>query len=182
MASPRYALVTYIRNPIGEFIEQLRRELHPTTTPLEAHLTILPPRDLMGTEADAVEFLEEACSHAIPFHVELGDVTTFLPITPTVYIEVKEASSLMVALHDQLCGKGLRCDECWPYTPHVTILKAETDQQARVAYEVAHERWAEFFGSRRVAVEELMFVREENGRWQDIAPVLLGRGQLSAKS
>jgi hypothetical protein len=27
-----------------------------------------------------------------------------------------------------------------------------------------------------------MFVREENGRWQDVALVPLGRGQLSSKS
>jgi hypothetical protein len=33
-----------------------------------------------------------------------------------------------------------------------------------------------------VHVEELMFVREENGSWQDVAPVPLGRGQLSSKS
>jgi hypothetical protein len=31
-------------------------------------------------------------------------------------------------------------------------------------------------------VEELMFVRENGGFWQDVAPVPLGRGQLSSKS
>jgi hypothetical protein len=32
-----------------------------------------------------------------------------------------------------------------------------------------------------VQVEELMFVRETGGYWQDVAPVALGRGQLSTK-
>jgi 2'-5' RNA ligase len=181
MPSSRYALVTYIRNPVGEFVEELRRELHPTTAHLAAHLTILPPRALVGSEAAALEFLEEACSHVIPFSVQLGDVQTFLPRTPTVFIEVKQAAARLRELHDQLCGRGLRCEESWPYTPHVTIVKTEGDDQAQAACVIAHQRWAEFPGERKVDVEELMFVRENDGCWHDVAPVPLGRGQLSTK-
>ncbi len=181
MLSSRYALVTYVRNPIGEFVEQLRQELHPTIAHMAAHLTVLPPRELVGSEAAALEFLEEACSHVIPFSVELGDVETFLPTTPTVFIQVRHAAYRIRELHDQLCGKGLRCDENWPYIPHVTILKTETDEQARAALAVARERWAQFPGKRQVQVEQLMFVRENGNLWQDVAPVPLGRGQLSSK-
>jgi 2'-5' RNA ligase len=182
MPSSRYALVTYVRNPVGEFVEQLRRELHPTTAHMAAHLTILPPRELSGTEAAALEFLEEACSRVIPFSVELGDVETFLPTTPTVFIQVKHAAYRMRELHDQLCGRGLGCQENWPYIPHLTILKTELDEQARAACAVARERWAAFSGKRQVHVEELMFVHEIDGCWQDVAAVALGRGQLSSKS
>ncbi len=182
MPSSRYALVTYVRNPVGEFVEQLRRELHPTLAHMAAHLTILPPRELRGTEAAALEFLEEACGRIVPFNVDLGDVETFLPTTPTVFIEVKQPAYQMLALHDQLCGKGLSCEESWPYIPHLTILKTEQDEQARAACVVARERWAQFPGKRQVLVEELMFVRENGGRWQDVAPLPLGHGQLSSKS
>jgi len=182
MPSSRYALVSYVRNSVGEFVEQLRRELHPTTAHMAAHLTILPPRELKGTEAAALEFLEEACSRAIPFNVELGDVETFLPTTPTVFIQVKHAAYRMRELHDQLCLRGLGCAENWPYIPHLTILKTEADEQARAACMVARERRARFPGKRQVHVEELMFVREKDGSWQDVAPVALGRGQLSSKS
>jgi 2'-5' RNA ligase len=182
MPSSRYALVTYVRNPVGEFVAQLRRELRPTIAHMEAHLTILPPRELTGSEAAALEFLEEACSHVVPFSVELGDMETFLPTTPTVFIEVKRAAYRMRELHDQLCIKGLGCREDWPYIPHLTILKTETDEQARAALALGRERWAGFPGKRQVDVEELMFVREHDGRWQDLALVPLGRGQLSSKS
>lgn len=182
MASSRYALVTYIRNSVGEFVEELRRELHPTTAHMAAHLTILPPRELFGSEAAALEYLEEACSHIIPFSVELGDVETFLPNTPTVFIEVKQPGYRMRELHDRLCGRGLTCEESWPYTPHVTIVKTELDEQARTALAIARERWARFPGKRQVQVEMLMFVREKDGRWEDLAAVPLGRGQLSSKS
>jgi 2'-5' RNA ligase len=182
MPSSRYALVTYVRNPVGEFVEQLRRELHPTMAHMAAHLTILPPRELTGTEAAALEFLEEACGQIVPFTVDLGDVETFLPTTPTVFIEVRRAAYRMRELHNQLNGKGLYCEESWPYIPHLTILKTETDEQARAACVVARERWTQFAGKRQIPVEELMFVREHGDFWQDVAPVPLGRGQLSSKS
>jgi 2'-5' RNA ligase len=182
MPSPRYALVTYLRNPIGEFVEHLRHELHPATEHMAAHLTILPPRELVGTEEEAVEFLEEACSRVIPFTVELGDVETFLPTTATVFIQVKRAAYRMRELHDQLCCHGLGCTEIWPYIPHLTILKTEQDAEARAAYEIARKRWSEFTGRRDVLVEKLMFVKEVGGHWQDVAPLPLGHGELSSKS
>lgn len=182
MPTSRYALVTYVRNPVGEFVEQLRQELHPTMPHMAAHLSILPPRDLAGTEAAAMEFLEEACSRVVPFSVDLGDVETFLPTTPTVFIAVQKAAARMRELHDQLCGKGLRYQESWPYTPHLTILKTDRDEQAHAAYVVARQRWAEFHGTRQVRVEQLMFVRENDGCWHDVASLVLGRGQLSSKS
>ena len=181
MPTPRYALVTYVRNPVGEFVEQLRRELHPTIAHMPAHLTILPPRELASSEAAALEFLQEACSKAIPFNVELGDVETFLPTTPTVFIQVRHAAYRMRELHDQLCGRGLHCNESWPYIPHLTILKTELDEQARVACTVARERWAQFPGKRQIPVAELVFVRENLNCWQDVAAIPLGRAQTSAK-
>jgi len=129
MSNSRYALVAYIRQPVGQFVESLRRELHPITAHMAAHITILPPRPLRGSEEDALEFLEEACSRIVPFDVELGEVKTFLPTTPTVFIQVHGAQPLL-ALHDQLCSNGLHCQEEWPYVPHLTIVKTEEEGQA----------------------------------------------------
>jgi 2'-5' RNA ligase len=179
MASSRYALVAYVHHPVGQFVENLRKELHPVMPHMPAHLTILPPRELLGTEKAAVEILEEACGRATPFEVEMGDVGTFLPTTPTVFIQVKRAAYRMRELHDELCIKSLNCPEAWPYVPHMTIMKTEFDQQAREAEGLARERWSQFAGSRAIRVEELMFVRETNGIWQDVARIPLGRTQLS---
>ena len=181
MPNSRYALVSYVRNSVGEFVENLRRELHPAMPHMPAHLTILPPRELAASEAAALEFLEEACSRVIPFDVGLGEVETFLPSTPTVFIQVARAAYRMHELHDQLCSKVLRCDESWPYTPHLTIVKTEREDEARLAAGLAAERWKAFPGARQVHLSELMFVREANGRWEDLAPLPLGRGQLSSK-
>lgn len=181
MPSSRYALVAYVRNSVGHFVEELRRELQPQLPHMAAHVTILPPRALADSESAALEYLEEACSHVIPFDAELGEVETFLPVTPTVFIQVKRAAYRLRELHDQLSAQKLVCKEEWPYMPHLTIVKMEQEQQAREAYEIARKRWAEFPNPRKIRIHELMFVREQEGVWHDLASIPLGRGLLSPR-
>lgn len=174
--SPRYGLVAYVKDPVGEFVEQLRRDLHPELPHLAAHLSLLPPRCLQGSEAMAMETLEEVCSGIEPFEVSLGEVETFIPVTPTVFIRVAHAAFRMRELHDQLNTGALAFEEQWPYMPHLTIAKLGAESQAQSAYLTARQRWLEFTGSRCIHVTDLTFVREvEQNHWVDLAPVPLGR-------
>lgn len=183
MASAHYALVAYVRNPIGEFVENLRRELHPELPHLPTHLTILPPRVLAGSENAALEAMQEICQQAEPFEITLGEVETFIPVTPTVFIRVAHAGYRMRELHDRLNTDVLRAEEQWPYMPHLTVVKMAAEEQALQAYDVARERWNQYAGTRRIAVEELTFVREgANNTWVDLAPVPLGRSMVSRNS
>lgn len=182
LENPRYALVAYVRSPVGEFVERLRRELHPTLPHLAAHLTVLPPRFLKGNELSALETLEDICSRADPFEVTLGDVETFIPVTPTVFIRVGHAAYRMQDLHDRLNTSVLAAQEEWPYMPHLTIVKMSGEGQAQEAYIAARDRWARFEGSRSVPVKELTFVREEEQHcWVDLAGVSLGRSVISPR-
>ena len=176
MQSPRYALVAYVRNAVGEFVENLRQELHPDLPHLPAHLTILPPRHLQGSELSALEIVEDVCGHAERFEVTLGDVETFIPVTPTVFIRVAHAAYRMRELHDRLNTDALAAEEEWPYMPHLTIAKISTEELAQQAYMFARDRWAQFAGNRCVPVSELTFVRErEPNCWVDLAGIPLGR-------
>jgi 2'-5' RNA ligase len=169
MPFARHALVAYISNSVGQFVEDLRRELHPPTAHMAAHLTILPPRELSGSENSALQFLEDACRHVEPFDVNLGEVTTFMPVTPTIFIQVTGGAARMRELHDQFSTSALCCPENWPYIPHLTIAKMEREQQVPEAFAVARERWSHFPDQRQILVTELMFVRENGDDWQDVA-------------
>jgi 2'-5' RNA ligase len=180
MQSLRYALVAYVKSPVGEFVENLRRELHPELPHLAAHITFLPPRPLRGTEGAALQALEAICGQAEPFEVTLGDMESFVPTTPTVYIRVAHAASRLRELHDQLNTQALAFAEEWPYIPHVTIVKMATEAAAEQALEIARERWRQYSGSRRILLDRLTFVREDAANcWVDLAPVLLGGSLVS---
>ena len=176
----RYALVAYVKDPVGEFVEKLRRELHPELPHMAAHVTILPPRILQGTETAALELLGDICSQMEPFDVCLDEMETFIPATPTVFIRVGHSAQRLRDLHDQLNQAGLATREEWPYMPHMTVIKVPTEEQAQKAYLVARKRWAQFKGSRTVQVKELTFVREDREHcWVDLAAVPLGSRPVS---
>ena len=162
-------------------MERLRGDLHPSLSHLPAHLTVLPPRLLQGTEEEARRTVEGVCGEASPFEVVMGEVETFVPVTPTVFIRVAHAAYRLRELHDQLNSSALLAEEPWPYMPHLTIAKLGTQQEANSAFQIAQQRWSHYEGSRRVLIAELTFVREAPGNtWEDLVPVPLG-GSLAVK-
>lgn len=181
MQNPRYALVAYVRNVAGEFVEKLRRELHPDLPQLAAHLTVLTPRPLQDTESATLQLLERICGEQEPFEVILGEVETFIPVTNTVYIRVHDTGSRLGQLHNRL-AEALPFREEWPYIPHMTIAKMTAEDTAKSAYQTAHQRWHRYPGSRRILLEKLTFVREDaNNCWIDLAPIQLGRSLVSRR-
>ncbi len=175
MQNPRYALVAYVKGPVGEFVESLRRELHPDLPHFAAHLTLLPPRPLQGTENAALQVLAAICGRTEPFEVTLGGMDSFAPTTPTVYIRVAYGAMQMCELHEQLNTQALQFVEEWAYIPHLTIAKMPSEAAAEQALRIAGRRWEEYTGDRRVLLERLTFVREESPNcWIDLAPVPLG--------
>ncbi len=180
MPSLRYALVAYVKGPVGEFVENLRRELHPDLPYLAAHITLLPPRPLEGSEGTALQMLARICGQADPFEVTLGDMQSFAPTTFTVYIAVLHGAARLEQLHAQLNTQTLAFTEEWPYVPHLTIGTMATGPAAQQALQVSRERWRKFPESRRILLDRLTFVREDApNHWVDLAPVVLGRSLVS---
>ncbi len=176
-----YAVVAYVRNPVGRFVEDLRHEVYPEYAHLPAHLTLLPPRLLRGTESAAVRDLEEMCATAEPFEVTMDGVESFVPVTPTVYIRVDSGSQHMHDLHQHLNSGVFQFDEQWPYHPHLTIVKLASDHLVPQAVEFSRRRWQLYRATRRILVDQLTFVREgENNCWVDLAPVPLG-GRMASR-
>ncbi|MGI9102556.1 MAG: 2'-5' RNA ligase family protein [Terriglobales bacterium] len=171
-----------MKSPVGELVESLRREFHPKHAHLPSHISILPPRALQGSEAEALETLGRVCADVQPFEIGLGEVATFLPVTPTVFLRVAHAAYRMRELHDKLNVNVLRADEQWPYMPHLTIFRMDTAQEAEPAFQEARRRWDRYHGTTRVRIEQLTFVREAgDDHWLDLAPVPLGRQLAPAR-
>jgi len=179
----QYALVAYIKDAVGEFVENLRSEIHPAHAHLPAHITVLPPRLLHGPESEAISLVESVCETASPFEVSLGDVENFIPKTPTVFIRVAFAAYRLRELHDKLNIGVLAYDEQWPFMPHLTIAKVDTLEYAATALDIARQRWAKFSQPRKVLIEELTFVRQGDcsDTWVDLAPIPLGKNVVPAR-
>jgi 2'-5' RNA ligase len=170
-----YAAVTYVRSPAGMFVEEMRRDLHPAHTHADAHITILPPRPLRGTEAEAIRHLREICRTVMPFEVTMGDVESFIPTTPTVFIRVAHGAYRIRELHDHLNQGPLFYNEPWPYMPHLTIAKLDSIDEARKVIKLARPRWDCCEDSRKIRIDALTFVKGNGERWIDLASIPFGK-------
>ena len=174
MPPPQYAVVAYVRNDVGCWVEEVRRDIHPEHAHLPAHITVLPPRPLGASESHAISMLSELCRTVQPFEIGVGEVETFVPTTPTLFLRISHAAYKMRELHDRINNGVLKGEEPWLYMPHLTIAKFASDEQVQAVREVVEERWRLYSGSRRIRIDELMLVREaDNLAWQDVAPVPL---------
>jgi hypothetical protein len=81
-----FALVAYLAEPLGSFVDWIRRDLEPGSLAPRPHLTILPPRQLApgAFVQEAKAQLASDLASVTADEVRLGDIEIF-PSTSVVY-------------------------------------------------------------------------------------------------
>jgi len=163
-----YALVIYLPDPLGHFLDDLRLELVPGCNP-HAHVSLLPPRPLpVAPEAAIAEALEIVAGFA-SFDIELGPIEKF-DVTDVIYIGVERGADGLREMHRSLNRGALAFPEPFVYHPHVTLAQNIEPGQAEALRDLAARRWREFPGPRRFRAESAVFVRNTRGNlWIDLA-------------
>jgi 2'-5' RNA ligase len=178
MESLQYALVAYVRSPVGIFVEELRRKIYPEHGHLAAHVTVLPPRPISGSEEEALATVSRFASSHPAFEIGMGEVESFVPSTPTIFIRVARAAYRMRELHDAMNVGALQYEEPWPYMPHLTIAKLDCTPDVEQVIERVRQNWRQYTGSRQVLIDNLTFVRGSGHTWFDIARFSLEGGKV----
>ena len=167
-----FALVTYIPNPLGEFLDGLRKELVPSCS-LRSHVSILPPRPLIHPEQEARDQIEKECRRTPRFRIEAGEIRVF-PVTNVIYIEVATGQHELRQMHDSLSSEALEYKEPYFYHPHITIAQQLPDDLIGESNELAKRRWAEYRHERGFDVEAITFVQNTNVNcWVDLSEMRL---------
>jgi len=171
-----YALVAYIPAPLGRFLDELRCEIVPACVP-RAHVTILPPRPLAVTAAEAWDELSAHLRDFPAFEIECGEVEIF-EATSVIYIAVKSGRQELKRLHDLLNTGGVAFDEPFLYHPHITVAQELASGEVLRAFETAQRRWKQYRGRRSFPVEAITFVQNTTqNRWLDLAHCVLGTAE-----
>jgi 2'-5' RNA ligase len=168
-----FALVVYIPDPLGQFLDDLRRELVPEYKP-HAHVSVLPPRSLEVDWQTACEQVRGLTEAWMPFDVELTRVDIF-PATDVVYVEVGAGAEELYRLHSAMNTGALKFDEPYPYHPHITLAQDVLPEHKNAVTELAQRRWREFRGPRIFRAERAVFVQNTMSHcWIDLAEYSLG--------
>jgi 2'-5' RNA ligase len=172
-----YALVIYLPDPLGGFLDDLRLEMAPGCNP-HAHVSVLPPRPLPVAPEAAIEEARGILAGFAPFDIELGSIEKF-DVTDVIYISVERGAEELRGMHESLNRGALGFNEPFAYHPHVTLAQEIPEGQAEALLKLAAHRWREFQGTRRFRAENAVFVRNTRGnRWTDLANGPLGAARV----
>lgn len=168
-----FALVIYVPDPLGRFLDDLRRELVPHDNP-HAHVSVLPPRPLAvewSVASNQVRALTDAWT---PFDIELTDIGIF-PVTDVVYIELGSGAAELRRMHGAMNCHALEFPEPFSYHPHLTLAQEVSHSNVEAVRASAMRRWRDYRGSRSFRAERAVLVQNTlNNCWIDLAEYSLG--------
>ncbi len=165
--TPKFALVSYINQPLAGFLDQLRLDLDPSCKP-RAHVTLLPPRLLCNSQDKAAREIRNLVAQFQPFEIRLGEVARF-PTSNVVHITLGSGRERLLQMHRIMnCGAN-QYKEGFEYCPHVTVGQNLDPAVADDVFRRAREAWDAYPFSRTFPVDRLAFVRSMDcTNWVDL--------------
>jgi 2'-5' RNA ligase superfamily len=168
-----FALVIYIPDPLGRFLDDLRKDLVPGCNP-HAHVSVLPPRPLRVEYPVAAEQVHDCAAGWTPFEIALGEIQIF-PVTNVIYIELAKGADEMYRMHAAMNSRALDFHEPFAYHPHITVGQELSEGQVAAAAARAGDLWAGYTGPRTFRAERTAFVQNTLVNcWIDLAEFSLG--------
>ena len=168
-----YALVAYLRGPLADFVDNLRRGFTPDCTH-RAHVTLLPPRPLACGVEEAIAHCENVLHDTKPFDVRAGTVSLF-EASEVVKLSVDSGREQLRSLHDELNRGPLRHAEKFEYEPHITLAQDVAPEQLQDCNRKARDAWQKIGPASKFALSVCTFVQEAKcDDWSYLATVQLG--------
>ncbi|HEX4168291.1 MAG TPA: 2'-5' RNA ligase family protein [Bryobacteraceae bacterium] len=161
-----FTLVCYVPDPPSSQLELLRQAIPGQPKP-PLHITILPPRPLVLSIAEACDHVAPVVDGVLPFEVDLSDISHFFG-TNFLYVDLGNGKELICDIHTQLNTGDLSHSELFEFRPHVT-LGGPIPEAARLREKLQIE-WIRAHCTRRLHIEELVCLwlppnRNEHWEW-----------------
>jgi 2'-5' RNA ligase len=168
-----FALVIYIPDPLGRFLDDLRRKLVPGCNP-HAHVSLLPPRPLAVDWAVASDQVGNVLRGSAPFDIELTGVKVFA-VTDVIYLEIGSGAAELRKVHQAMNTGPLEFQEPFAYHPHITLAQELPRDKVAGTGDLAQRLWREYTGPRRFHADHATFVRNSlDNSWIDLAEYSIG--------
>ena len=181
----RLGVALLIPQPVAREIDALRRAVGVAdTTRIPPHITLVPPVNVREVDiGGALDVLRRAAARSRLIRLELGPVTSFAPISPTLHLAVGGDVEAVHALRDAVFTSPLERSLTYEFVPHVTLteesdriddtVRALRDYRCEVVIDSVH------------LLEEFRRDDDNERAWRPIAdaplgraPAVIGRGGL----
>lgn len=162
-----FSLVAYLPEPLAGFVDSLRREFQPGCE-VRSHVTVLPPRPLACSAADAWGELSRLLQDVQPFRIQLSDPAVF-PATEVVHLSIATGAPELLILHERLASGACEFRETYTYHPHVTLAQYLPAEEASRVRDLAQKRWSAWQGQRSFLMDRLTLVQNtQSNHWLNL--------------
>jgi 2'-5' RNA ligase len=184
MPRQRLGVALLIPSPVAGEVDALRRAVgDEDVTRIAPHVTLVPPVNVREEDVDdAVAVLRRAAAAVPPLRLELGPVTTFAPVSPTLHLAVGGDVDGVRRLRDGVFVPPLERTLTHDFVPHVTLIEGTPHIEAGLVALAGYR--AEVVVA---SVHLLRETRDDDGVriWRPVAdaalggrPAVIGRGGL----
>lgn len=147
---------------LAAYLDGIRVQIgDPLARAMPAHITLVPPLSADAAAIDAiVDHLAVTAATFPPFEIGLSGTATFRPVSPVVFVALREGYDECSALQKLVCTGPLAVELRFPFHPHVTVgFELPDDVLDSVQARLADYR-AEFD-----AREFCLYECQPDGRW-----------------
>ncbi|MRH43414.1 hypothetical protein GH741_12060 [Aquibacillus halophilus] len=158
----KYGIVIFPSKEIQDEANSYRMRYDPHYALITPHITIKESFEADKDEIQTIiQELKSVAQKSKPFQIRIQKVSSFFPVTNTIYLKVEPAQEL-IDLNERLHTKNLPNNQTYSFVPHITI-----------AQKLSDDEFADVFGS--LKIQEFNFEEEidrfqlmyqlENGTW-----------------
>lgn len=170
----RYGIVAFPSKKIQDKANSYRKRYDPHYALIPPHITLKEAFDADEEHIDEiVDELFKVSGESKPFDVIIKKVSSFSPVTNTIYLKVEPVNEL-IELNEKLHSEKLPGERTYAFVPHITI-----------AQDLTHDEYSDIFG--RLKMQDFDFkdtidrfqllYQLENGSWTVYETFTLGEGK-----
>lgn len=168
----KYGIVTFPSKPVQDEVNSYRKRYDPHYALIPPHITLKEAFDATNDELETlVTELKHIANETKPFKINVNKVSTFAPVTNTIYLKVEPIQEL-IDLHEKLQSDKFPKSEEYTFVPHITI-----------AQKLKYEEYSDIFGSLKMKdfkIEDTidrfqLLYQLDNGSWTVYESFVFGK-------
>lgn len=158
----KYGIVIFPSKEIQDEANALRKRYDPRYTDIPPHITLKSAFEMdIPFRNNIVRELKEIANETKPFTININKVSSFAPVTKTIYFKVEPTPEL-IKLHEKMHTGNFPQDREHSFVPHITI-----------AQDLVEQEYSDVFGTLRMnklefedKVDRIQLCYQlENGTW-----------------
>ncbi|ALX48611.1 YjcG family protein [Lentibacillus amyloliquefaciens] len=132
----RYGIVIFPSKPVQDEINAYRKRYDPHYSLIPPHVTLKEAFDADDEEIDKlITEMKHIANKTDPFTINVNKVSTFAPVTNTIYLKVEPIQELFDLAETMQSGKFPE-NQTYSYVPHITI-----------AQKLSQDEYSDVYGS-----------------------------------